>query len=297
VNVTKLLKSFGIEFSEMHHSLSSKCIGIDCPYCFDKDKHLGIFIEGGNFSCWKCGTRGNFVTLIHKLTGLPFSEINKHLERYTPTGESQAILTTIFEPKKSIESKVNWNGLKVSNTLSHYLVEKFCQERDYSIEILFKYGCMYSPTGLYSQRLIIPIPHLSELIAFTARDLTGLNEKKYLFPPGFKAHKTIYLTSEPDISKNLFVVEGVFDAWAIQESGVGIGCAIFGKELSKFQLGKIISLSVKQIYIMLDSDTKRQTLKTTEMIRGFKSAIPIYLEQGDPDSNKNQLSKIIERII
>ena len=279
----------------MHPSVSSKCTGICCPFCSDDNYHLGIFLEGGNFSCWKCGARGSFVTLIHKLTGLPFSEINKRLERYTPVGESQAILTTIFEPKKSIESKVNWNGLKVSNTLNHYLIENFCRERDFSIEILLKYGCMYSLTGLYSQRLIIPIPHLSEPIAFTARDLTGLSPKKYLFPSGFKVHKTLYLTSEPNLNSDLFIVEGIFDAWAVEESSVGIGCALFGKELSKFQLDKIISLPAKQIYIMLDSDTKKQTLKVTEMIRGFKPAIPIYLKQGDPDSNKNQLNEIIKK--
>jgi hypothetical protein len=93
-------------------------------------------------------------------------------------------------------------------------------------------------------RVIVPIYKNSQLIFFTARDLTGKKQKKYL-SPSYSKEKVLYgfdqlfrQTDEP-----LYIVEGWFDAFMVN------GVAILGNEVSTPQSIWINKSHREKIYI------------------------------------------------
>lgn len=123
----------------------------------------------------------------------------------------------------------------------------------------------------YSGRVIIPIFDLEgNLRTFQGRDITGLKEPKYLFPPGLNASgRYLYNGYNAHTAEDVVVGEGVFDVISIhaamqQESGLRNVAAVgtFGMHLSANadggdQLDAFLTLAkghLKRITFMWDSE-------------------------------------------
>ena len=65
---------FNIEFTSSHPSVSKSCVGVDCPFCGDLKKHVGVFLNSEGFSCWKCGRAGHLFTLIKEIKDITWKE-------------------------------------------------------------------------------------------------------------------------------------------------------------------------------------------------------------------------------
>jgi len=93
-------------------------------------------------------------------------------------------------------------------------------------------------------RIIIPVYKNSALIFYTARDLTGKKQKKYL-SPSYTREKVLYGFDElfRQTEEPLYIVEGWFDAFVVN------GVAILGNEISDPQKIWLNKSHREKIYI------------------------------------------------
>jgi len=155
----------------------------------------------------------------------------------------------------------------------------------------------------YTDRIIIPIYDLDgKLVTFQGRDITGLADPKYLFPPGLASSGThLYNGFNVHDTKRVAVGEGVFDVIALKVALDGdlalrdvVPVGTFGKHLSSGsmddQLGKFLTLKergVEEITFMWDGEvkatdealTKGQILKS----HGFNVRIGMLPKDKDPN--------------
>ena len=90
----------------------------------------------------------------------------------------------------------------------------------------------------------------------------------------------------------IILVEGAFDAIAIKRNAI----PLFGKTISNTLKKRIVEKGVKQIYICLDQDAKKQALETAEYF--MANGIDVYfvdLTSGDPSElGFEKIKRILE---
>lgn len=91
---------------------------------------------------------------------------------------------------------------------------KYLSNRRVDIETAKYFNLGYIPNGYFNKRIFIPIHDLDgTLVSFQARDITGLDAKKYLFPFGFASTGKILYNGQNAVGRaHAALVEGAFDA-------------------------------------------------------------------------------------
>lgn len=295
MNVKKILDYFHINYVIEHPEVSKSCYGVDCPFCGDKNKHCGIFITTGYFSCWKCGRKGSLYSLLKEIKHISFNNFKMISGIRDHSKGSKAILDDIFEKKEGtiMSEKVDLTPYLSAKPVSERVIPVVNQSKSRKLDTLKRFKARECVYGDFSQRLLFPIYADSGMVGFIGRDLTGIAKKKYLIPENFRISNYLYQTRYfvvPDFLK-LIIVEGVFDAIAVSEYGNGI--ALFGKNMSKRQCFEIIQLGVyNSVEVILDSDALQNARKIAAELRTYFHNVTIYhLKEGDPASN---IGKIYE---
>jgi len=292
-----ILRNFQIPFVEHHQSVSKSCVGIDCPFCDDQNKHLGIFKKHGNFSCFKCGKKGSLFQLIKTIKNISYSEYQRIAGIQEVGDSTEQTLKSIFNPKKEERRMENKASTLIPITCdgmpknAEYLIDKFLIERDFTYKALIGYNCKYGTAGFQAYRLVIPIYDKNKnQVAQIGRDLTGVSKAKYkVDPPGFELSKYLYWAG----CGLPILVEGVFDAWAIAEYGE-MGIATFGSNISDSQISQLVEFD-KLIY-MPDADVPaKKVLANADKLNSIiHDVIICQCEKGDPCSmNSVELHKLI----
>jgi hypothetical protein len=321
MNPKKVLNHFGVLYEEQHPAVSHRCVGVNCPWCGDTGKHLGVFIDIGNFHCWKCGRNGSLYKLLHKLKGISWDAYSEAAGVKPIQGTPRQTLDAIFRQganpaKENIQVSYDvdsfpefrdaWN-LPAYLDNGHRFLERFLTQRRIPRNMLETYGCKYAISGDYFQRLIIPVPPpfmpKGESPGFVARDLTGYSTRKYLVPPRLELKDTLYynwnfIRVPKNSGRILVVVEGVLDAWAIPYPAV----AVFGKTVSDRQFNLISGLGeyFNDLILCFDGDAKLDILKMYgEFGPFFSRTKPLYLPgRHDPsDLGMVTMNHIIEAIL
>ena len=154
-----------------------------------------------------------------------------------------------------------------------------------------KYRIGYCRKGPYKGKIIIPSYDANgSLNYFVARAYYEEDKFKHKNPP---ASKDI-VGFELHINWNMpiVLVEGAFDAIAIKRNAI----PLFGKTISNTLKKRIVEKGVKQIYICLDQDAKKQALETAEYF--MANGIDVYfvdLTSGDPSElGFQKIKRILE---
>jgi len=188
IDVPETLRHYGVGFVSTHPSVSKNCVGVDCPFCNDRGKHVGVFIESGNFSCWKCGAKGSLYKLVKQIKGINWSDFARYTGAKIPTGDCKSNLDIIFKRGEPVNTEVIkepvdrtlFRSLTNLSESRRDLIESFCQERHFTPYFLEEQKCLYALAGPFAHHLIIPIGSGGN--EFVARDLTGANKKwRFLF--------------------------------------------------------------------------------------------------------------------
>jgi DNA primase len=155
----------------------------------------------------------------------------------------------------------------------------------------------------YAERVIIPVLDLDgNLVSFQGRDITGIAEKKYLFPPGFASTgRYLYNGHNARRAKRMIACEGVFDVMATQialnrDSGFRDRAVIgtFGKHLSigqgDDQFGALLQLKregLEEITFLWDGEAqalKDATIAALEIRKlGLTARVARLPEDKDPN--------------
>lgn len=289
-----------------------------CPACGKDDHKVYLNIESGLGNCFSgsCPVKKfNKFTFVRAHIDGNNRDVIQHIEQYALENGWQ-------QPRKSRPVMNTANKAALILPESFEIPYKgrnirYLEERNISIEIaryfhlrmsmngVFKYR--YKTTDVvqsYKKRIIIPIFDMEgQLVSFQGRDITGLAEKKYLFPPEYASTgRYLYNAHNAVGAESIVIGEGVFDVMATKialdtepslRSVVPIGS--FGMSLSSgtsdldqlSQLIKMQKYGLQEIVMMWDGSDSAivNACETAKMLRryGFKARIAVLPKDKDPN--------------
>ncbi len=249
-----------------------------CPFCNHRKPKLEINMEtnekGHNpWECWVCETKGRTIRSLLKQLKTPRDTANEIL-KYVPRGSQIE-----YKQLSIIELPKEYQPLYSASTTSVIanLVKKYLYERGLTDNDFIKYGIGYCTSGEYGGRVIIPsYSQSNQLNFFVARTYDG-NYFKYKNPEASK--DIIFFENLINWNAPIILCEGVFDALAIKRNAI----PILGKSISTSLYKKIITSSVKDIYIALDDDAKDRAVEIGEQfLNQGKRVFLVTLPDKDP---------------
>lgn len=298
-SLTDLFDEYGIDWvTGDHENLSRKCaIGIDCPYCDDHNKHLGIFKEMRGFSCFRCKSGGTLYSLCKELMGLSFSDFELLLleTRMNEKSVSERIKEQLGlkQPQKEqlnqsiIKLPPNALKNKLIGKLAQRIMKKYLQGRPNPIRysVAQKYNAYPCFKGKYKNRLIIPVYNeLNKLAFFQARSMKKNSSLKYLNPV-VDVKKLLYGLNQFK-GDTAIICEGVFDCWRVGNKALGA----FGTGLSSQQVELLKRLGVNHLIFAWDADAYQVGKKCAEIWHPLFDTIKVIKHPfgEDPDSLGHQ---------
>jgi DNA primase len=271
-NVTKekLLELLsGILGNHSNHS-GDEC-SFHCPFCHHHKKKLAVNLDTQKWQCWVCGSKGKSLHRLFKSLNVDESVF---VRLKSITGQKIQIdnddtdtqiyfsLPEYFTPL--VDAPNNFETKNVANYL---------KSRNITREDVIKYNIGYCSDGLYKNYIIIPsYDENGKLNYFVARNYYN-SSMKYKNPPISK-NEIIF---ENNISYKLpiVLVEGVFDAITTRRNTI----PLLGKKLQSKLYQKILEKNVKDVYIMLDNDARKEALDIAVKLQ--KQHIKVHVVQMD----------------
>jgi DNA primase len=241
-------------------------ISFNCPYCDDgRGKgNLEINIYKEAYHCWSCGdsdgTHGHLGKLIDILGK------KKHKKLYNllrPESEQKEI-----KQKKKI-LKLPEGFVKFSDSNPIYPIYKqaknYLANRGITDDIIEKYQIGFCDKGSHSGRIVVPsFNKEGELNYYVARSWDPHTKMKYKNPEAEK-DQIIFNENLIDWKKDIYLVEGVFDGFFLENS-----IPMLGKHLSQLLFDTLYEKSKKNIIICLDGDAFQNGLKLYHELNGGK---------------------------
>jgi hypothetical protein len=256
----------------------------DAPCCHhrgesrDDRKRGGIMVTGDGFTfhCFNCGFKAGWQP------GKLLSANTKKLFAWLGVPETEV-------QKLALDALKEHDNLpQVKKQFSFELVEKPLPDQCQSVSEWVRLGCQepeliavinylldrgmnyewynwhWSAAPGYRDRVIIPFYHDNKIVGYTGRKITD-GKPKYLTDsqPGY----VFNLTAQPRNRKYVIVVEGQFDAIAID------GCAISHNEPNETQISRLNSLG-REVIVVPDRDKPGAKMLKTALDNGWSASMP-----------------------
>lgn len=252
-----------------------------CPLCNHRKPKLEINLvpttkNENPWHCWACDIKGKTMASLFKAVKADkekYSELNSILGTTTKIDHSEFNLSVEL-PK---EYKPLYNLSKTDIIAKHAL--SYVKKRGITSTDILKYQIGYCETGRYANKIIIPnYDAEGKLNYFIARSFEKDPSRKY---DAVSTDKNSIIGFENLINWDLPVIlcEGAFDAIAIKRNAI----PLYGKTMSKQLTKKLLSNNIKDIYLALDSDALKSTLKIAgDLLQSGKRLHVVQLEGKDP---------------
>jgi len=269
-----------------------------CPFCSHRKKKLQIKLDPhspsfGAWHCWVCNKGGKSIeTLLHamKIDNTIIKSIGEYVNTFIHKNKdkikidkSESTFLSLPKEFKSLYLKETKNP-EYRNAI-YYILKK---RKISPIEIL-RYNIGYCETGRFANRIIIPsYDNIGNLNYFTARSYYEDDPIPYLNVNLSKDIIGFDLFINWKLPISLF--EGPFDAIAYRRNAI----PLFGKQISEKLKMKIITEKVKNIYIGLDPDAIKDSIKIIEEF--YRQGLNVYFLQmtGENDAAKEGYKKLME---
>jgi DNA primase len=263
-----------------------------CPFCNHHKPKLEVnFSEnkkGYNpWHCWVCGKKGTRISTL-------FKQLKASSDKFTE-------LYKLVDNEKEYNIKNVKNDLKLPenfisiNPNANDLVGKkswnYLKNRGVTIDDIKKYNLGYCEYGTYSNMIIIPsYDENGKLNYFTGRSFEKDPYKKYQNPEASRNIIPFELFINWDLP--LILCEGPFDAIAIKRNAI----PLLGSNIQGSLMKKIVTSTVRKIYIALDSDALKKSIKyAEEFINEGKEVYMVELQGKDPsEMGFNDFTKLIQ---
>ena len=249
-----------------------------CPFCNHHKQKLEVnFTEnkkGYNpWHCWVCGKKGKTIkVLLKQLKSTPdkFLELSKLVKNGIDIEET--ISYEQVELPKEYKSILGNTDIIAKKSFT------YLRSRNVSKDDILKYNMGYCDGGKYRNMIIIPsYDENGKLNYFSARSFDKNSYIKYRNPDCSRNIIPFELFINWDLP--IVLCEGAFDAIAIKRNAI----PLLGKNMQSNLLKKIVISSVKKIYIALDTDAIKQSLKHCEyFINQNKEVYLVELDGKDP---------------
>lgn len=294
-NLIKILKKIGIKNLNI---LDNDIMG-SCPLHEDNNPSWGVNKITGQYNCFSCGDRGNLITLIAKQMDISSSEAVKVLYQFAGISMKMDELVIgskmvyrqikkMLKPKvcKQKEKKVDAIiSLPLNVTYNFIHGVEYFKNRGINEATLRRYGITFCTSGFYKNRAIIPIlDYNGKLVNFEARDITGIAEKKVLYPKGVNINNTLYNLQYARDINSVIIVEGLMDVLYLSQMGFNV-VSTYGVNISERQ-EQLLNKYFSRVYMAYDGDKAGRVgmIKYGSRLDLHLSVYIIILPKGkDPD--------------
>lgn len=253
------------------HYESKGQISFDCPVCA-QEKGLDKGDGKGNleinyvrhvYKCWACGETHGTHGPLGKLFDEHGTKKQKKLYDLIKPEELQE------QDKKRVKLRLpeGFMTFKESNPrfIPHIEAYKYLQSRGITDEMIEKYRIGYTVTGEFAYRIIIPSYDAEgNLNYFVGRAWTK-KKMKYKNPPSVPKDEIIFNESLIDWNKDIYLVEGAFDSFFLDNPLV-----MLGKKMSKLIFETIYTKANGNIIICVDGDAWNDGLRIYHELNGGK---------------------------
>jgi hypothetical protein len=289
-DVIKYLDARGISHSS-GKNVSAGWVGIQCvyPLCDDTSNHLGINLQSGLHSCWKCGNKGGPEQLVMHVDQCGYGQAADVVRQYSSG------LVALFDNDRPAMG--SFMLPKFSSTEPHSVHAAYLASRGYDWrELVAMYGIRFTgPVAYvdtsqgrkhYRWRIIIPVFINAMVVNFTSRDITGKSEARYKSAPDEIAMTpggdVVYGIDHVEPGKPIAVMEGPFDVWRVGPGAVGM----LGTVFTEPQLALISSKQPSRVYVVYDSGASDIAEELgSRMARLVPRVDYLWLDPGkDPDT-------------
>jgi DNA primase len=253
---------------EKQHYESKAQISFDCPVCA-QEKGLDGGDGKGNleinylrhvYKCWACGeiygTHGPLGKLFDKFG------TKKQKKLYELVKPEELKQEEAKKPK--LRFPEGYTKFKDSNPIfiPHREALNYLRSRGITDEIIEKYNVGYTVKGDFAYRVIVPsFNSEGQLNYFIARAWT--NKKMKYKNPSAEKDQIIFNESLIDWEKDVYLVEGVFDSFFLDNS-----IPMLGKVMSKLLFETLYTKSNGNIIICTDGDAWENGLKVYHELNG-----------------------------
>ena len=251
-----------------NHYESKAQISFDCPVCANEkglDKgdgkgNLEINYSKHVYKCWVCGesegTQGPLGRLFDK------HGTNEQKKVYNLIKPEEL---KVQEAKKTqLKLPEGYTQFKDSNPrfIPHAEAYRYLISRGITDEIIEKYQIGYTVSGDFAYRIIVPSFYKNgKLNYFIARSWVN-GRMKYKNPTAAK-DEIIFNESRIDWFKDIYLVEGAFDGFFLDNSIV-----MLGKKMSSLLFETLYENALGKIIICLDEDAWDDALKLYHELNG-----------------------------
>jgi DNA primase len=251
--------------------------------------------------CHNCGFSGSIINLIQDTQGVSYYEAVKIFReradiQLLPASIKEEILSRLLSDvdisdllasKESVPVPEESMLLSESSTLLARNCKKYLRTRHIHEEQILEHKLMYSYSGRYKNRLIVPMYELNQLKFWVARSIITGDRFKELSPDGdsskyYEKGEVIFnIDVASMISGEVVLTEGYFDACMFQTSGA----SILGSHLTSQQHDLLLKYKpyINKLYIALDEDANK---KSIDIAVQLSSDFPVFFCDIKDDPNK-----------
>lgn len=257
---------------------SSNQMAGNCPWC-GKVGRFYVDAEHGHFICFACSDMnpsvGRYmVGLIAFVEGISKGEALRFIMKHRVEFRRKETPTTLVEKLASmgdgedIDAEVDFplppEFIPVFKN-GKWRFPTYLKERRIKGATARTWGLGWARSGRYSGRVIIPV-ECPNGRSFTARDVTGEQEPKYLNPPGADHGRLLLGWNHHKAKGDVVIVEGPLDAIRLWQHGFP-ALALMGKTLHVEQLMMLTAKPVDVgMTIMLDPEEGEAPFKVAEQL-------------------------------
>jgi len=267
-------------------------VAFNCPFCHHSKPKLEIQIHTNEkkenpWHCWVCGEKGKTLSALFKKIKAPTHKLQELYSLIKPGTKRKDEFQALALPKEFIPLSQTHTLDKITTIESKHAL-KFLKTRGLTEADIIKYNIGFCADGNFSKRVIVPSYDANgELNYFVTRTYLPDDPQKYKNPPVGKniIGWEYYINWDVPI----VLVEGIFDALTIKRNVI----PLFGKTISEELMKKIVGSQVKKVYIALDNDALRESLKHCEKLMSFGKEV--YLVELDgKDANEIGFEHFLE---
>lgn len=267
-------------------------VAFNCPFCHHSKPKLEIQIHTNEkkenpWHCWVCGEKGKTLSALFKKIKAPQNKLQELYSLIKPGTKRKDEFQALALPKEFIPLS-NLHDLDKITSIESKHALKFLKTRGITEADIIKYGIGFCAEGNFSKRIIVPSYDANgELNYFVTRTYIPDDPQKYKNPPVGKniIGWEYYINWDVPI----VLVEGIFDALTIKRNVI----PLFGKTISEELMKKIVGSQVKKVYIALDNDALKESIKHCEKLMSFGKEV--YLVELDgKDANEIGFEHFLE---
>ena len=291
--VREFLKDVGVQFSE-----NSMSFILTCPKC-SKPKKLYIRKKDGAFICFRCandGFKGTAEKALSEISSMSVEDVKEKIynnRKFVPVIKFDLGLKDFWNEEPEVKEiltnkEVSYpeHYVKIDDARAIKGMDYLTKTRGLTKEVAVKYNVMYNPKW---DTVVFPIISNEKLLGWQER---GTNKNFKYTLKGFNKNLNLMFEDNLKNSEHAILTEGPMDALKADLCGGNV-CSM-GKIVSNEQL-KIITSSVKKLYVALDPDAIKEIRDICKKVSGEVEVFIMTPPPGKKDLGECSFEEVLSQ--